>query len=272
MPGPCARQDRTTAATPANGEAEVVSEAVFSAKAEIYAKFRWDYAPAAIEAAFQIAGLCLHSVLADLGAGTGILTRHLCGRVRQVFAIEPNPQMRAILDRDCAWLPGCCVLDSTAEATGLPDTCLDAALAAQAIHWFEPQATRRELRRILKPAGWLALLDNRVTDPELNIALRANDLAEGQSAQPAPGAHIAPEAYYFAPGAYQTLLFPFTIDQDGEAFLGAQLSASYAPDPGQPRFPNFTTAAQGIFERFSRDGRLRVTGETRLMIGRLRGE
>lgn len=265
---------------PAIGSRPVKTVSIYSSKAESYAKYRWDYAPAAIEALFEIAGLGPNSVVAELGAGTGILTRRLCGRAGQVFAIEPNLEMRAFLVRDCGSLPGCTVLDTAAETTGLPDACLDAALAAQAIHWFEPQATRRELRRILKPAGWLALLDNRGTDPELNIALRANDLAEGASAQPAegqstqptPGAQIAPEAYYFAPGAYQTLLFPFTIDQDWEAFLGAQLSASYAPDPGQLRFPDFTAAARGIFESFSRDGRLRVTGETRLMIGRLRGE
>jgi protein-L-isoaspartate O-methyltransferase len=77
------------------GSPPVRSSAVYSPKAESYAKYRWDYAPAAVETLFEIAGLGLHSALADLGAGTGILTRRLCGRAGQIFSIEPNPEMRA---------------------------------------------------------------------------------------------------------------------------------------------------------------------------------
>ena len=68
----------------------------FDGKAEAYAQWRPDYAPQAIEAMLALAGIGANSVIADLGAGTGMLTRHFADRVGQVFAIEPNAQMRAV--------------------------------------------------------------------------------------------------------------------------------------------------------------------------------
>src|ERR1700722_11024956 len=35
--------------------------------------------------------------IAEIGAGTGLLTRHLIGPAREVFAIEPDPRMREVL-------------------------------------------------------------------------------------------------------------------------------------------------------------------------------
>jgi SAM-dependent methyltransferase len=252
----------------------VRSSAVYSPKAESYAKYRWDYAPAAVETLFEIAGLGLHSAVADLGAGTGILTRRLCGRAGQVFAIEPNPEMRAVLVRDCGQLPGCTVLDTAAEATGLPQASLDAVTAAQAIHWFDPVLTRRELRRILKPGGWLALFENRSTDADLGAALQAISTPGNGVSQPQAGNRPDPwpVEFYFGQGVFQSLRFPFTFQQGWEAFLGAQLSASYNPDPDQLLYPDFVAAARQVFERFSQDGWLRVEGETRLIVGRLQGE
>lgn len=34
---------------------------------------------------------------AEIGAGTGLLTRHLTQRAREVVAIEPDPRMRNVL-------------------------------------------------------------------------------------------------------------------------------------------------------------------------------
>ena len=71
---------------------------VFSAKAEKYAKYRWGYAPQSIQTIFETTRIGKQSCVADIGAGTGILTRVFVGRVEQIFAVEPNPEMRAIAE------------------------------------------------------------------------------------------------------------------------------------------------------------------------------
>ncbi len=51
-------------------------------------------------------------------------------------------------------------IDGQAEKTNLPKSSVDLVAAAQAFHWFEPLATRREFERILKPDGYLAVVWN----------------------------------------------------------------------------------------------------------------
>ena len=69
---------------------------VFSSKADIYAKYRWSYAPEAIQTIFDHTGISQESCIADIGAGTGILTREFIGKVKYIFAVEPNLEMRDI--------------------------------------------------------------------------------------------------------------------------------------------------------------------------------
>ena len=109
----------------------------FSTKAEKYARYRWSYAPQAVDAFCQAAGLGAQSSVADLGAGTGILTRQLAGRVGQVCGIEPNPEMMREAQKYLAGSPNCILLAATAEATGLPAGSVDAISVAEAAHWFD---------------------------------------------------------------------------------------------------------------------------------------
>ena len=106
--------------------------------------------------------------VADVGAGTGIATELLLEHGLTVHAIEPAPAMRAE-----ARVP---IAEGSAEATGLPDASVDVVLAAQAAHWFDPEPTVREWRRILRPGGHAVLVWNtrRIDDAfgaELDAAL-----------------------------------------------------------------------------------------------------
>jgi SAM-dependent methyltransferase len=54
-----------------------------------------------------------------------------------------------------------------ADSSHIPveDASLDAVLVADAWHWFDPEPTVKEIRRVLKPGGWLGLVWNVVADP-----------------------------------------------------------------------------------------------------------
>jgi SAM-dependent methyltransferase len=243
---------------------------LYRKKAEQYARYRWDYAPEAVEAVFSIAGLNRSSVIADIGAGTGILTRHFTGKVKQVYAVEPNLEMRQVLERLIGGSPGCVVAAASAEATGLPAGSLDAILVATAIHWFNPVPTRREFGRILKPGGWLAILHNRGVGetPEEAEAMRAlftaeNGVIETSGASP----RREPPDFYYGQAGFQRQVFPFAFSENREEFIGAMQSASFVPSEDHPLYPRFEAAARAFFDRFSRDGQRWVCGETELLIG-----
>jgi SAM-dependent methyltransferase len=93
----------------------------------------------------------------DLAAGTGKLTRALVPFGARVIAIEPIDEMREQLFRA---LPDVDAFDGTAEAIPLPDGSVDAVTCGQAFHWFRAGEALREIHRVLRPGGALALVWN----------------------------------------------------------------------------------------------------------------
>jgi len=53
------------------------------------------------------------------------------------------------------------VRDGTAEALPLADASVDSVTVAQAFHWFDAEAALREIERVMRADGLLALVSNR---------------------------------------------------------------------------------------------------------------
>jgi SAM-dependent methyltransferase len=126
----------------------------FGVAAGAYAKHRPDYAQAAVRWALEHAP---GARVLDLGAGTGKLTGTLIQAGVEVIAVEPDPAMLAELRRE---LPTVHALPGSAEAIPLPDACVDAVVAGQAMHWFDMDIAGPEIARVLAPGGVLAGLWN----------------------------------------------------------------------------------------------------------------
>lgn len=244
---------------------------VFGLKAQKYAQYRWDYAPQAIETILEVTGVSSQSSVADIGAGTGILTRHLIGKVRRVYAVEPNAQMRRQAETSLGAHPTCTVVDGRAEATTLPDCSIDLITVAQAIHWFEPRATRTEFWRILKPGGWLALLRNYGTDPLEREAVDQVFSDENGCNREAWAARPErkPVSYFYGTEDYVQQVYPFTTQRTWDQFIGSLSTASTAPDEGDPRYARFVRAAREVFRRLAPGGVLESQVETELCLGRI---
>jgi ubiquinone/menaquinone biosynthesis C-methylase UbiE len=93
----------------------------------------------------------------DLGAGTGLLTERLVAHGHEVVAVDPSEEMLAQLS---ARLPDVVVRVGQAEQIPLPDGEVDAVVAGQAAHWFDPAGSAPELRRVLRPGGVVGLIWN----------------------------------------------------------------------------------------------------------------
>jgi SAM-dependent methyltransferase len=124
---------------------------------DAYERARPGYPPEAVERLLAETGIAAGCDVLELGAGTGKLTRLLPAGVH-VRALEPVQGMRTRLR---AAAPGVEVVDGLAEATGLPDGCVDVVLAAQAFHWFRGDEALAEIARVLRPRGRLGLIWNR---------------------------------------------------------------------------------------------------------------
>src|SRR5215469_5965610 len=126
----------------------------FSNRVENYTKYRPSYPKEEMLVLLSgECGLTSASVIADVGSGTGIMTRIFLENGNQVFAVEPNPEMRHAAEQVLAAYPRFVSVPATAEATTLPAETADFVVAAQAFHWFDRERVRREFVRILKPGG-----------------------------------------------------------------------------------------------------------------------
>ncbi|HLN76315.1 MAG TPA: class I SAM-dependent methyltransferase [Nocardioidaceae bacterium] len=93
----------------------------------------------------------------ELGAGTGKLTQQLLARRCTVIATDPS---EAMLARLVARAPGARVVAGRAEQVPLRSRSADLVVAAQAFHWFDTETTLREVARVLRPGGRLAMVWN----------------------------------------------------------------------------------------------------------------
>lgn len=135
----------------------------FTGLAQLYAQSRPGYPAAALDHLLTRCGLRPGAVAVDVGCGTGISSRLLAERGLRVVGIEPNADMRRQAEASTEALPPGVPApeyrDGRAEATGLPEGAADVVVAAQAFHWFDADRALREFHRILKPGGWVALLN-----------------------------------------------------------------------------------------------------------------
>jgi SAM-dependent methyltransferase len=119
-----------------------------------YDELRPGYAPEAVAWVLQRGALGPGSLVVDLAAGTGQLSRHLEPLGVDLVAVEPASNMRAVLRER---LPSVRLLDGTAEALPFADGSVDAVVVGNAFHHFDREAAFAELRRVLRGRGTLAL-------------------------------------------------------------------------------------------------------------------
>jgi SAM-dependent methyltransferase len=169
----------------------------------------------------------------EIGAGTGKFTELLVPSGARIAAVEPVAAMRDALARNC---PDVRVLDGTAEDLPLDDGSADAAVAAQAFHWFEGDRALREIHRVLRPGGRLGLIWN-ARDEASDWSARLTAIFDRLAGQDDPryGSGRWRAAFEhtdgFGPLHHQVAYHVHEVTREG--FLDRVLSVSYvasAPD------------------------------------------
>lgn len=115
------------------------------------------------------------TVLADVGAGSGLWTFLLAPRVRHVFATDvKGPQVNGI--ETCAKRKGpsnVTAILGTQQEIGLPASCCEAMLLRLVYHAFrDPAAMRESMRRAIKPGGLILIVDFEPTPEQLSQEMR----------------------------------------------------------------------------------------------------
>lgn len=138
---------------------------------------RADYSEDAISKLIERTGCVPEKPVADIGAGTGKLTKMLLEHGLTVRAVEPNDNMRMYgiqntEGKSVSWTEG------VGEHTGLEDSCVYAAFFGSSFNVVDQQKTLDEVARILVPNGWFGCMWNHrdVDDPiqkEIEIIIKS---------------------------------------------------------------------------------------------------
>lgn len=249
------------------------STARFSDRVDDYVRFRPDYPPALLDWLQREQGVDAGWQVADVGAGTGISSKMFLDAGYCVTAVEPNAPMRAAA---ALWLQGFdrfSVVDGTADHTGLADASVDLVTVAQAFHWFDEAATRREFARMLRPGGMAAIWWNsrRLTGTPFLEGYEALLQAWGTdytsvAERYADDAHMRD---WFGSGFRGATSFEHGQRLDFAALRGRLMSSSYAPKAGHPDHEPMLASLRELFDSCAVDGTISFDYDTRIFTGEL---
>ena len=248
----------------ANGFMETVER--FSNRVENYIKYRPGYPPEVLQLFKDEMDLAPSSVLADIGSGTGISARLFLENGNTVYGVEPNAAMRNAATTLLKNFPNYKPVEGTAEYTTLPEGSVNIIFAAQAFHWFEPEKTRIEFKRIIHKGGFVALMWN---ERQLDTTpfLREYEhflLANASDYEKVRHENVTSDVLSnFFRSEFSQKTFANKQILDFEGLRGRMLSSSYMPSETDERFASVENELRKLFEKHAdADGKVAILYDT----------
>jgi SAM-dependent methyltransferase len=248
----------------------------FSSRVDAYLRARPRYPDALARVLADEFELAADAIVADIGSGTGLSCLPFLRAGFRVFGVEPNAPMRAASADALAEYRNFEARDGTAEATGIAAGSCDLVVAGQAFHWFRHAEFRREVMRILKPGGWLALFWNHRRHSATSFMTEYNELLlefcpeyrANWNVSDIRTKHAAAMDLVFGGGHHwsdASLDNSQTLDRVG--LIERVESDSYAPAPDDPAHAPMIEALHRLFDRHENSGKVEMLYQTRLFFG-----
>jgi ubiquinone/menaquinone biosynthesis C-methylase UbiE len=245
----------------------------FTGRVAVYERYRQRYDSNAILPLLrQWCGLRPDWTIADIGAGTGMLAEVFLTNNNPVIAVEPNHEMRTACERLTSSWSRLTVLESSAEATGLPPDSVDLVAAGRSFHWFNAPLALAEFRRILRPAGWMTLISLGRSQADDAQSIAFERLLLSHAIDPnyrGSGYRVHQDMQDLFASDYNEAQIHGEEPLDWDALLGSALSYSVTPKEDSPGYPAFVEALRQHFDTYAMEGKITMPTTCWVTAGRL---
>jgi SAM-dependent methyltransferase len=241
----------------------------FADRVDNYIKYRPNYPQEMFDHLLSQHIITKNSVVADIGSGTGISAEPFLKLGLEVFAVEPNKEMREAAKKLLHDHKNFHSVDASAEKTTLKDHSVDVIIAGQAFHWFDKERTKQEFKRILKPGGYVVLIwnDRRTNSTEFLrsyedfLQLCGTDYKEVNHRNTQDKKKFDA---FFGENNYTEKWFDNFQEVDFTGLKGRVLSSSYMPNEGHKDYEHMMYCLKKVFARYQQNNTVRLDYDTKI--------
>jgi len=236
-----------------------------ASKANSYDLGRPDYPSDFFYYLYNEIGFSKNDIIADIGSGTGKITRHFLEYGSKVIAIEPDGDMLSIANEKLNEFPNFTSFQKTAEAADIETGSINHIFCGNSYHWFDRKKVVPEFRRILHTGGKIVI----ATLGDGGSSSYDGELTEviNYYKKPVPNRNIDLSPA-FNSGTFTEKVFNYSIFQTFDQFLHGMLSASYSPSALDITYEPFCNDIKSIFDKYNQDNKLAGVMSLHCMIGK----
>lgn len=243
----------------------------FNNRVEFYLKYRPGYPAKIIDILRKEIDFNVKFDIADIGSGTGLLSRLFVNLGNIVYGVEPNDEMRNAAEKIFSENYNFISIKGTAEKTNLANECVDLITAAQSFHWFNTELAKKEFKRILRKDGYVVIIFN-VRKNNTPFMKAYNELQENMDSdfkqvrlENIKKQHIAD---FFKSKKFIEKHLDTSQELDFPSLRGRFLSCSYVPLTG-PENKRVIKELKSIFDKYNKNNRVIIEYQTKIYIGKL---
>ncbi len=243
---------------------------LFDGRAEVYTQGRPAYPKELIDKLYTNYGFSDNSVIADIGAGTGKLSKQLLDKGSTVYAVEPNDDMRSVAENELSEYSKFISIRGNAEDTALPDNSVDFITVAQAFHWFDIKKFRLECDRIKKDNSKIILIWNS-RDMSFDFNKESYEIYSKYCSR-FKGFHGGMKTddirlSEFFNGGYEHITFDNPLVFTKDMFISRSLSGSYSLQKGDEHFNDYIASLENLFDKYAINDIVKMNNITDSYIG-----
>jgi len=246
--------------------------ASFTGRVEEYAKYRPGYPEQIISLLENKMEFDESKDVADVGCGTGRLSRLFLTNGNLVFGVEPNEEMRLMSEKLLSKFINFVSVDGTAEVTKLATSSVDIVSVGQAFHWFDLKKTKKEFKRVLRKDGHVVIVWNERTNSSqvmkaVNKILKSLNQEHEEAEKNLVDKKLL--SAFFGVAKVGSCTIPNYQMLDLAGLKGRIQSISYVPESGNEN-KKIMDEIKDVFEKYNNGGMVKIEYTTRVYYGNLK--